>query len=238
MAFSDVSHSSCSTTLVPGLYAAMASLAETTLGRPTSSLWCSICLCRLDTSTTSKSAMPMVPTPAKDRYTAEGEPRPPAPIISTLACRSLRCPALPTWGMMMWRLYLFTWSAVRALTSVACAMPLLLSGWKNGPVTKNGPRPAMTHFVGAGSGYLLLPTRPLFGGTGAIHPFSGPDDLLAAPPSTAPACLSRLRKNFFRIFFPPPYLSRKEKDFISEGHPQTPGKGAPPLCTPRSSVAC
>ena len=35
-----------------------------------------------------------------------------------------------------------------------------------------------------------------------------------------------------------PFLARKGEEIISEGHPQTPGKGASPLCTPHISAAC
>ena len=35
-----------------------------------------------------------------------------------------------------------------------------------------------------------------------------------------------------------PFLPRKGEEIISEGHPQTPGKGASPLCTPHISAAC
>jgi len=35
-----------------------------------------------------------------------------------------------------------------------------------------------------------------------------------------------------------PFLARKGEEFISEGHPQTPCKGASPLCTPHFSAAC
>ena len=45
---------------------------------------------RLDTSTVSKSTMPMVPTPAAARYSRPGAPRPPAPMNSTLEPSNLR----------------------------------------------------------------------------------------------------------------------------------------------------
>jgi hypothetical protein len=47
--------------------------------------------------------MPIFPTPAAARYREIGDPSPPAPMISTLASSSLRCPAPPTFGRMMWR---------------------------------------------------------------------------------------------------------------------------------------
>ena len=56
-------------------------------------------------------------------------------------------------------------------------------------------------------------------------------------PYTSLNCLlinasSRALKNLFGHPPDPPFLARKGKGIISEGHPQTPGKGAPPLCTP------
>ena len=74
--------------------------------------------CRLLKSTTSKSTMPMRPTPAAARYNAAGEPSPPAPMQSTLPAFSFSCPSTPTSGMMRWRLYRCTSS----LVSFACSM--------------------------------------------------------------------------------------------------------------------
>ena len=48
--------------------------------------------CRLDSSTSSNSTMPSVPTPAAARYSSAGLPRPPAPMTSTLAFFSRFCP--------------------------------------------------------------------------------------------------------------------------------------------------
>src|SRR5438445_6022983 len=67
--------------------------------------------------------MPTVPTPAAARYSAAGEPRPPAPISSTLAANSLRWPIGPTSGRMMWRAYLRAWSSDSAAPLV---VPLLV----------------------------------------------------------------------------------------------------------------
>jgi len=44
------------------------------------------------------------PMPAAARYIAAGDPRPPAPMQSTLDCFSLRCPSMPTSGRIKWRL--------------------------------------------------------------------------------------------------------------------------------------
>ena len=39
--------------------------------------------------------MPIVPTPARERNSAAGEPRPPAPTIKTLDERIFFCPIVP-----------------------------------------------------------------------------------------------------------------------------------------------
>ena len=44
--------------------------------------------------------------------------------------------------------------------------------------------------------------------------------------------LIRLRRTTIPLA---PFLARKGEEIISEGNPQTPGKGAPPLCTPQIS---
>ncbi len=89
---------SCAITLTCGFSSFSVSFAESSFGGPTSEVPCRIWRCRLLTSTTSKSTMPIVPTPAAARYIATGEPRPPAPMHSTLAALSLRCPSIPTSG--------------------------------------------------------------------------------------------------------------------------------------------
>ena len=53
--------------------------ADSTLGVPTLAVECTICRCKFDSSTTSSSTTPIVPTPAAARYSGAGEPRPPAP---------------------------------------------------------------------------------------------------------------------------------------------------------------
>src|SRR5690349_10741677 len=68
--------------------------------------------CRFDSSTTSKSTMPSVPTPAAARYSSAGLPRPPAPMTRTLAFFSRFCPVTPTSGMIRCRLYRATSSLV------------------------------------------------------------------------------------------------------------------------------
>ena len=67
-----------------GLIAVSRSFADASFDRPTSGVPWMICRCRLLKSTTSKSTMPIRPTPAAARYIAAGEPRPPAPMQSTL----------------------------------------------------------------------------------------------------------------------------------------------------------
>src|SRR3989344_8953777 len=55
-----------------------------TVGAPTVFVVCIICLCKLFSSTLSKSAIPIVPTPAAARYINAGLPKPPAPTTRTL----------------------------------------------------------------------------------------------------------------------------------------------------------
>ena len=67
MALSESSRVSCSTTLTYGLISRMLSRADSALGLPTSDWPWMIWRCRFDSSTTSKSMMPSVPTPAAAR---------------------------------------------------------------------------------------------------------------------------------------------------------------------------
>ena len=54
--------------------------------------------CRLDSSTTSKSTMPSVPTPAAARYSSAGDPRPPAPTHEHLGVLQALLPGHPDVG--------------------------------------------------------------------------------------------------------------------------------------------
>ena len=56
--------------------------------------------CRFDSSTSSNSTIPSVPTPAAARYSSAGLPSPPAPTTSTFAFFSRFCPVMPTSGMI------------------------------------------------------------------------------------------------------------------------------------------
>ncbi len=96
------------TTSIVGLIAWRWSTADAIFERPTSAVVCRIWRCRFVTSTVSKSTMPSFPIPAAARYSATGEPSPPAPITRTLASSSLRCPFPPMFGRMMWREYRWT----------------------------------------------------------------------------------------------------------------------------------
>jgi hypothetical protein len=57
-----------------------------------------ICLWRLLNSTRSLSTSPIVPIPAAARYIAAGEPKPPAPIMSTWEACNFFCPFSPISG--------------------------------------------------------------------------------------------------------------------------------------------
>ncbi len=90
-------------TFTNGLMAAIFSLADSSLGLPTSLVKWMTCRCRLVKSTTSKSTSPMVPTPAAERYSASGDPNPPVPMQSTRAAFSFCWPSMPTSGMIRCR---------------------------------------------------------------------------------------------------------------------------------------
>src|SRR4051794_2304874 len=105
---------SCRRTSTSGLISLIESRALSAFDRPTSDWPWMIWRCRLDSSTTSNSTIPRVPTPAAARYMSTGEPSPPAPTASTLAFFSRFCPSIPTSGMMRWRLYRRTSSIDRS----------------------------------------------------------------------------------------------------------------------------
>ncbi|SKT88888.1 Uncharacterised protein [Mycobacteroides abscessus subsp. abscessus] len=87
--------------------------------------------CRLDSSTTSNSTMPMVPTPAAARYNSVGDPSPPAPMTSTLAFLRRFCPSTPRSGMIRCRLY-------RATSSRVSSAAGRTNGGNVGTVTPDG----------------------------------------------------------------------------------------------------
>src|SRR5437867_621916 len=124
-AFSDVSRVSYSSTCTCGLTSRIRSRADSSFGRPTSLVPCSTCRWRFDTSTTSKSTSPSVPTPAAARYNASGEPRPPAPMRRMRAALSRRCPSTPTSGRIRCLLYRRISSLVRGgAFPLVCAIVL------------------------------------------------------------------------------------------------------------------
>ena len=86
------------TTLTSGLSASIVCRAESTFLTPRRSVEWMTWRWRLLASTTSKSTMPSVPTPAAARYSAAGLPSPPAPMISTFDSRSFAWPVRPDLG--------------------------------------------------------------------------------------------------------------------------------------------
>ncbi len=92
------------TTSTSGLSAWIACSAESTFGTPMRSLVWMTWRWRFERSTTSSSTIPSVPTPAAARYSAIGEPSPPAPRQSTFASSSFFWPSTPTSGTSRWRL--------------------------------------------------------------------------------------------------------------------------------------
>ena len=91
------------TTFTSGLMPLMAISAESTFGVPIRSVVWMTWRWRLERSTSSSSTTPSVPTPAAARYSAVGEPRPPAPSSSTLALSSFVWPSSPISGTSRWR---------------------------------------------------------------------------------------------------------------------------------------
>ena len=92
------------TTLTSGFSAFIVISAESTFGMPMRSVVWMTWRWRLERSTTSSSTMPIVPTPAAARYSAVGEPSPPAPSSRTFASSSFCWPSAPISGTSMWRL--------------------------------------------------------------------------------------------------------------------------------------
>src|SRR6516165_9190245 len=112
IALSESSRSSCRFTVTSGLISLIVSMAETALDLPTSEVPWMTWRCRLDSSTTSKSTTPSVPTPAAARYISAGEPSPPAPTHSTRALPSRLWPTTPSSGRRVCLLYRRIWSEV------------------------------------------------------------------------------------------------------------------------------
>ena len=91
------------TTFTSGFSAWIDCSAESTLGMPMRSVEWITWRCRLERSTSSSSTIPSVPTPAAARYSAVGEPSPPAPSSSTFASSSFCWPSMPISGISRWR---------------------------------------------------------------------------------------------------------------------------------------
>ncbi len=100
MTFEESKRSSCRFTVTYGLISSTESRADSAFERPMSLCPWMIWRCRFDSSTTSNSTMPSVPTPAAARYINAGDPSPPAPTHSTRAFLSRFCPAIATSGMI------------------------------------------------------------------------------------------------------------------------------------------
>jgi hypothetical protein len=80
--------SSWATTVTSGLSPSIVARADSVFFCPTRAVEWMIWRWRFDMSTTSKSTIPIVPTPAAARYSAAGEPRPPAPMMRAFERRS------------------------------------------------------------------------------------------------------------------------------------------------------
>ena len=77
--------------------------ADSTLAWPTRAVLWAIWRCRLVRSTSSSSTSVMRPTPAAARYSATGEPSPPAPITSAWPALTRAWPSMPNSSSRMWR---------------------------------------------------------------------------------------------------------------------------------------
>ena len=80
-------------------------LADWTFGFPTVEEPWRTWRCKLDSSTTSKSTIPIRPTPAATKYINVGEPKPPVPTHNTLDALSFCWPSIPTSSKMRCREY-------------------------------------------------------------------------------------------------------------------------------------
>ena len=98
--FDESSRTWCSRTSTNGLISRTESRADSAFGRPMSDWPWMTWRCRFDSSTSSNSTIPSVPTPAAARYSSAGLPSPPAPTTSTFAFFSRFCPVMPTSGMI------------------------------------------------------------------------------------------------------------------------------------------
>src|SRR3954447_1892258 len=173
---SESSRVSCSRTSTRGLISLIESRALSALDRPTSEAPWMIWRCRLDSSTTSNSTMPSVPTPAAARYISTGEPSPPAPTASTLAFFSRFCPSIPTSGMIRCRLYRRTSSIERSAAGSTrggkdtVAPPAVHVSGPGPPVHPAQQRATRASSRRRGSGLACRHEQPAAGRGTAPHP--------------------------------------------------------------------
>jgi AcrR family transcriptional regulator len=156
-------------------------LADWAFGFPTSDWPWMICRCRLDSSTTSNSTMPSVPTPAAARYSRAGLPRPPAPTTRTLAFFSRFCPAMPTSGMMMWR------EKRRTSSTVSSAAGSTSGGRVTGRLL--GSRTTVSCVNPSAPG--RVPSAPRASGVGPAPVLTGTLPPMSSPAAAAPAETAR-----------------------------------------------
>jgi hypothetical protein len=147
--------------------AAWRSRADSALGWPMRSRVWAIWRCRLVRSTTCRGPPGDAAHAGADpRYSATGEPSPPAPITSAWAARMRSWPSMPISSSRMCREYRSSWSSFRALCAVflllflaldlgladqhRAALELVqrLGSWKSfsEPNSGNGARPAACGF--------------------------------------------------------------------------------------------
>ena len=177
--------------------------AESTLRAPICESSCKICRCKFVKSTRSWSQTTIAPAPAAAKYSAAGDPKPPAPTTKKRAPPIFCCPSIPISGSKMWRLYRFSKSSLR---SAARFSPFIVSvsaragnAGKNksraratrppAPARGNGghgapPRPYTAHesekYPGAARGRdKIAQSRSAFSNRRAQHAAQGGDDFVA-----------------------------------------------------------
>jgi hypothetical protein len=88
---------------MPGLMSRMACAADSTFRLPTRAWVWATWRWRLVRSTSSSSTSVTCPTPAAARYSATGEPRPPAPMTSARPALTRAWPSMPNSSSRIWR---------------------------------------------------------------------------------------------------------------------------------------
>ena len=177
-AFAALSRTACVCNFTCGLMPARRCRADSTFGVPTAAVACTTCRCKFDSSTTSSSTTPIVPTPAAARYSSAGAPRPPAPRTTTEEAFRRRWPSTPTSSRIRWREYRRISSCVSGgsdddgASAVASVMAISGRTALVAPVLLDDGRPSQLH--AARSSQLTLRGAPPSRRTGVRCPTCSP----------------------------------------------------------------